>query len=61
MRAGNETMPKDTIQLNSDKVRLRIAVAGRPIKAYADGLSEKTSTASRRGEPRARARRTGWP
>jgi hypothetical protein len=42
MRAGNETMPKDTIQLNPEKVRLRIAVAGGPIKAYADGLSEKT-------------------
>ena len=42
MRAGNETMPKDTIQLNPDKVRLRIAVAGRPIKAHAVGLSEKT-------------------
>jgi hypothetical protein len=35
-------MPKDTIQLNPDKVRLRIAVAGGPIKAYAVGLSEKT-------------------
>jgi len=35
-------MPKETIQLNPDKVRLRIAVAGAPIKAYAVGLSEKT-------------------
>lgn len=35
-------MPKDTIQLNPDKVRLRIAMAGGPIKAHAVGLSEKT-------------------
>ena len=42
MRAGNATMPKDTIQLNPDKVRLRIAEAGGPIKAHAVGLSEKT-------------------
>ncbi|WBS05261.1 hypothetical protein OU994_13730 [Pseudoduganella sp. SL102] len=35
-------MPKDTIQLNSDKVRLRIAMAGGPIKAHAVGMSEKT-------------------
>jgi hypothetical protein len=35
-------MPKDTIQLNPDKVCLRIAEAGRPIKAHAVGLSEKT-------------------
>lgn len=35
-------MPKETIQLNPDKVRLRIAVAGGPIKTYAVGLSEKT-------------------
>jgi hypothetical protein len=35
-------MPKDTIQLNADKVCLRIAVAGRPIKAYAVDMSEKT-------------------
>lgn len=42
MRAGNEPMPKDTIQLNPDKVRLRIAEAGGPIKAHAVGLSEKT-------------------
>lgn len=35
-------MPKDTIRLNPDKVRLRIAAAGRPIKAHAVGLSEKT-------------------
>ncbi|MBQ5942678.1 helix-turn-helix transcriptional regulator [Massilia sp. AB1] len=35
-------MPKDTIQLNPDKVRLRIAVAGGPIKTHAVGLSEKT-------------------
>lgn len=42
MRVGNETMPKDTIQLNPDKVCLRLAEAGGPIKAYAVGLSEKT-------------------
>lgn len=42
MIAENETMPKETIQLNSDKVRLRIAVSGRPIKAYAVRVSEKT-------------------
>jgi hypothetical protein len=42
MRAGNETMRKDTIQLNPAKVCLRIALAGRPIKAHAVGLSEKT-------------------
>ena len=42
MRAGNETMPKHTIQLNPDKVRLRLALAGGPIKAHAVGLSEKT-------------------
>jgi len=35
-------MAKDTIQLNRDKVRLRIAVAGGPIKSHAKGLSEKT-------------------
>lgn len=35
-------MPKDTIQLNPDKVCLRIAVTGRPIKALAVGMSEKT-------------------
>lgn len=35
-------MRKDTIQLNPDKVRLRIAMAGGPIKTYAIGLSEKT-------------------
>jgi hypothetical protein len=35
-------MPKDTIQLNPAKVRLRIAEAGGPIKAYAVDLSEKT-------------------
>lgn len=35
-------MPKDAIQLNRDKVRLRIASAGGPIKSYANGLSEKT-------------------
>lgn len=50
MRAGNETMPKDTIQLNPDKVRLRIAVAGGPIKAYADGLSEKTIHRIKKGK-----------
>lgn len=42
MRAGNGKMPKDTIQLNPDKVRLRIAMAGGPIKAHAVGMSEKT-------------------
>ena len=35
-------MPKDTIQLDPDKVCLRIAVAGGPIKALAVGMSEKT-------------------
>ena len=35
-------MPKNTIQLNPDKVCLRIAVAGKPIKAHAVDLSEKT-------------------
>jgi hypothetical protein len=42
MKAKNKTMPKDTIQLNPDKVRLRIAEAGKPIKAHAGELSEKT-------------------
>jgi hypothetical protein len=42
MRAGNDKMPKDTIQLNPDKVRLRIAILGGPIKAHAIGMSEKT-------------------
>ncbi len=50
MRDGNETMPKVTIQLNPDKVRLRIAVAGRPIKAHADGMSEKTIHRIKKGE-----------
>lgn len=35
-------MAKDTIQLNPNKVRLRLAEAGGPIKAYAVDLSEKT-------------------
>jgi hypothetical protein len=35
-------MPKNTIQLNGEKVRLVIGAAGRPVKAYASGLSEKT-------------------
>lgn len=35
-------MPKETIQLNPDKVRLRIAVAGMPMKAHAVDMSEKT-------------------
>ncbi len=35
-------MPKDFIQLDPDKVCLRIAVAGGPIKAHAVGMSEKT-------------------
>ena len=50
MRAGNETMRKDTIQLNPDKVCLRIAVAGGPIKAHAVGLSEKTIHRIKKGE-----------
>jgi hypothetical protein len=44
-------MPKDTIQLNPDKVCLRIAVAGRPIKAHAVGLSEKTIHRIKKGAP----------
>jgi hypothetical protein len=44
-------MPKDTIQLNPDKVSLRIAEAGRPIKAYAFGLSEKTIHRIKKGAP----------
>lgn len=51
MRAGNETMPKDTIQLNPEKIHLRIAVAGGPIKAYAVGLSEKTIHRIKNGKP----------
>ena len=35
-------MAKDTIRLDPDKVCLRIAVAGGPIKAHAVGMSEKT-------------------
>lgn len=35
-------MPKETIQLSPEKVRLLIALTGRPIKTCADGLSEKT-------------------
>jgi len=35
-------MVKETVQLNPDKVRLRIALAGRPIKTLATGMSEKT-------------------
>lgn len=38
--ARNETMPKETIQLNPEKVRMLIS--GGPIKTYAVGLSEKT-------------------
>lgn len=51
MSARNETMTKETIQLNPDKVRLRIAVAGGPIKAYAIGLSEKTIHRIKKGAP----------
>jgi hypothetical protein len=43
-------MPKDTIQLNPDKVCLRIAVAGKPIKAHAVDLSEKTIHRIKKGE-----------
>lgn len=35
-------MPRDTIHLNPDKVRLRIAEAGKPIKAHTGKLSDKT-------------------
>jgi hypothetical protein len=42
MKGANENMPKDTIQLNTDKVRMRIAQAGKPLKAHAIGMSEKT-------------------
>jgi DNA-binding Xre family transcriptional regulator len=44
-------MPKDTIQLNPDKVCLRLATAGRPIKAHAAGMSEKTIHRIKKGEP----------
>jgi hypothetical protein len=43
-------MPKDTIQLNPDKVRLRIALAGVPIKAHAVDMSEKTIHRIKNGE-----------
>lgn len=43
-------MPKETIQLNSDKVRLRISVAGKPMKAYATEISEKTVQRIKKGE-----------
>jgi len=44
-------MPKNTIQLNPDKVALRIAEAGKPIKAHAsDNLSEKTIHRMKKGE-----------
>jgi hypothetical protein len=50
MRDGNETMPKNTMQLNPDKVALRIAEAGKPIKAHAsDDLSEKTIHRMKKG------------
>lgn len=42
MKGANEKMPKDTIQLNPDKVRMRIAQAGKPIKTHAVGMSDKT-------------------
>ena len=51
MRPGDETMPKNTMQLNPDKVALRIAEAGKPIKAHAsDDLSEKTIHRMKKGE-----------
>ena len=43
-------MPKDTIQLDPDKVCLRIAEAGGPIKAYAVGMSEKTIHRIKKGK-----------
>lgn len=42
MRAENETMRKATIQLNPDKVRMRVGQTGRPIKTLAVGMSDKT-------------------
>jgi len=44
-------MPKETIQLNTEKVRLRLATGGRPIKAHAAGMSEKTIHRIKKGEP----------
>lgn len=43
-------MPKETIQLNSDKVSMCIAMAGRPMKAYATEISEKTVQRIKKGE-----------
>jgi hypothetical protein len=43
-------MPKQTIQLNSDKVRMRIAKAGGPVKTYAIGMCEKTIQRISNGE-----------
>jgi len=43
-------MPRDTIQLNPDKVCLRIAATGRPIKAHANGMNEKTIRRVKKGE-----------
>jgi hypothetical protein len=55
MRAAKDTMPKETIQLNPDKVRLRIAVDGRPIKALAIDMSEKTIHRIKNGARTSRA------
>lgn len=43
-------MTKHTIQLNSDKVRLRIAEAGGPVKKYAVGVNERTITRIKQGK-----------
>lgn len=43
-------MPKNTIQLSPEKVRLLIAIKGGPIKTHADGLSEKTIRRIMKGE-----------
>jgi len=45
----NEKMPKETIQLNPSKVRLLIRETGKPIKALANGMSEKTIQRIRTG------------
>ena len=43
-------MPKETIQLNSDKVSMCIALAGRPMKAYTTEISEKTVQRIKKGD-----------
>lgn len=50
MRAESEIMPKEIVQLNPDKVRLRIAMAGVPMKTHAIDMSEKTIQRIKKGK-----------